>query len=45
MISAAWGVFVWKEFSSASRRSKNYLAWMFGSFLLGLVAVALAPVI
>jgi glucose uptake protein len=45
MISAAWGVFVWKEFSSASRRSRNYLAWMFGSFLLGLVAVALAPVI
>jgi glucose uptake protein len=45
MISAAWGVFVWKEFSSASRRSKKFLVWMFGSFLLGLVAVALAPVV
>ena len=45
MISAAWGVFVWNEFSSASRRSKAFLVWMFGLFLLGLVAVALAPVV
>jgi glucose uptake protein len=45
MISAAWGVFVWKEFSSAPRRSKTFLVWMFGLFLLGLVAVALAPVV
>jgi glucose uptake protein len=45
MISAAWGVFVWREFSSAPRRSKNFLFWMFGLFLLGLVAVALAPIV
>ena len=45
MISAAWGVFVWHEFSSASRGSKTFLVWMFGLFLLGLVAVALAPVV
>ena len=45
MISAAWGVFVWHEFSSASRRSKAFLVGMFGLFLLGLVAVALAPVV
>lgn len=45
MISAAWGVFVWHEFSSASRRSKSFLVWMFGLFVLGLIAVSLAPVI
>jgi glucose uptake protein len=45
MISAAWGVFVWKEFSLAPRRSKIFLVWMFGSFLLGLIGVALAPVL
>jgi glucose uptake protein len=43
MISAAWGVFVWREFSSASSRAKNYLFWMFVLFLLGLTLVALAP--
>jgi glucose uptake protein len=45
MISAAWGVFIWHEFSEASRRSKTFLIWMFALFLLGLVAVALAPVV
>ena len=45
MISAAWGVFIWHEFSGASRRSKVFLVWMFALFLLGLVAVALAPVV
>jgi glucose uptake protein len=45
MISAAWGVFVWREFSSAPPRSKVFLYWMFGLFLLGLVAVALAPIV
>jgi glucose uptake protein len=45
MISAAWGVFVWREFSSASRRSKVFLVWMFVLFLLGLTSVALAPIV
>jgi glucose uptake protein len=45
MISAAWGVFVWHEFSSASRRSRSFLVWMFALFLLGLFAIALAPVV
>ncbi len=45
MISAAWGVFVWREFSSAPKRSKNFLVWMFVLFLLGLIAVALAPIV
>jgi glucose uptake protein len=45
MISAAWGVFVWKEFAQAPRRSKTYLTWMFILFLGGLSAIALAPVL
>lgn len=45
MVSAAWGVFAWHEFSSASRRSRSFLVWMFGLFVLGLVAVSLAPVL
>jgi glucose uptake protein len=43
MISAAWGVFIWHEFSSAPSRAKTLLAWMFAVFLCGLSAVALAP--
>jgi len=45
MISAAWGVFIWREFASAPKRSKNFLVWMFVFFLLGLTAIALAPVL
>jgi glucose uptake protein len=43
MISAAWGVFVWQEFSSAPSRAMRFLFWMFVLFLLGLTLVALAP--
>jgi glucose uptake protein len=43
MVSAAWGVFIWREFSSASSRAKSYLFWMFVLFLVGLTLVALAP--
>ena len=45
MVSAAWGVFVWKEFASAPKRSKTLLVWMFVFFLCGLTAIALAPLI
>jgi glucose uptake protein len=45
MISAAWGVFVWREFSKAPQRSKTFLVWMFVLFLIGLTAIALAPVL
>jgi glucose uptake protein len=45
MVSACWGVFVWREFAAAPRRSKTLLAWMFVFFLAGLSAVALAPVL
>ena len=43
MVSACWGVFVWKEFSGAPRQAKMLLGLMFLFFLLGLGAVALAP--
>lgn len=44
MISAIWGVFVWKEFRGARRDVKILLALMFVLFILGLLSVALAPV-
>jgi glucose uptake protein len=44
MVSACWGVFIWHEFASAPRRSRRLLVWMFLFFLLGLAAIALAPV-
>ena len=43
MISACWGVFVWKEFAGASKQARMLLALMFLFFALGLTAVALAP--
>lgn len=43
MVSACWGVFVWREFSGAPATAKKLLFFMFVFFLLGLGAVALAP--
>ncbi len=43
MISACWGVFVWREFAGAPRSAKLYLFLMFIFFVLGLGSVALAP--
>jgi glucose uptake protein len=43
MISACWGVFVWREFASAPRSAKILLSFMFIFFALGLSAAALAP--
>ena len=43
MISACWGIFVWKEFAAAPARSKKLLVWMFIFFICGLTAIALAP--
>jgi glucose uptake protein len=43
MISALWGVFVWHEFAGAPRVARQLLVLMFIFFLLGLTAVALAP--
>ncbi len=45
MISAIWGIFVWKEFHGARNRVKGLLALMFLFFVLGLSCIALAPLI
>jgi glucose uptake protein len=43
MISALWGVFIWKEFAGASGKAKRYLVAMFVLFVLGLGALASSP--
>jgi glucose uptake protein len=43
MVTAAWGVFAWREFATAPGKAKQLLFWMFVLFLLGLTLVALAP--
>jgi glucose uptake protein len=43
MISACWGVFVWREFAGAPASARRLLVFMFLFFALGLGAVALAP--
>ncbi len=45
MISAIWGIFVWKEFRGAGNRTNALLATMFLFFVLGLSCIALAPVV
>ncbi|HET7103590.1 MAG TPA: GRP family sugar transporter [Terracidiphilus sp.] len=43
MISACWGVFVWHEFRGAPGSARVLLVLMFVFFVLGLSAVAVAP--
>ena len=45
MVSAAWGVFIWREFASAPASSRKFIPWMFLCFLVGLGAIALAPLV
>ena len=42
MVSAAWGVFVWKEFASAPKGTNKLLAAMFALFIVGLVMIIAA---
>jgi glucose uptake protein len=44
MISAIWGIFVWKEFAGAPAVARRLLVLMFVFFLIGLTCVALAPI-
>jgi glucose uptake protein len=44
MVSAAWGVFVWREFANAPPSSRRLIPWMFIAFLCGLAAIAVAPI-
>ena len=43
MVSAIWGIFVWKEFQSAPSSSRRLIPPMFLFFLLGLASIAVAP--
>lgn len=43
MISAAWGVFIWREFRNAPRIVNVLLPSMFVLFVVGLGLIALAP--
>ena len=44
MVSAAWGVFIWREFASAPAESRKLIPFMFLFFLIGLAAIAVAPI-
>jgi glucose uptake protein len=43
MVSAIWGVFIWKEFATAPAAARRLIPLMFICFLIGLGAVAVAP--
>jgi glucose uptake protein len=43
MVSALWGLLVWKEFAGADAKVKSLLVIMFVLFLTGLSLVSVAP--
>ena len=43
MVSALWGIFVWKEFTDADTKVKGLVAAMLGMFICGLALVSIAP--
>jgi len=45
MVSAIWGVFVWREFANAPAASRKLIPAMFLLFLLGLASIAIAPMV
>ena len=45
MVSAIWGVFVWREFAGAPPAARRLIALMFLFFIVGLSGIALAPVV
>jgi len=45
MVSALWGVFIWKEFVNAPPPSRKFIPAMFVFFLLGLGSIAIAPMV
>lgn len=45
MISAVWGVFIWKEFANSPKPAKRLIPAMFLFFLLGLGSIAIAPIV
>lgn len=45
MVSALWGVFIWKEFAQAPVASRKLIPAMFIFFLIGLGSIAIAPMV
>ncbi len=45
MVSSFWGVFIWHEFPSPTHRTRRLLFCMFACFILGLTAIAVAPLV
>jgi glucose uptake protein len=45
MVSAIWGVFVWREFADAPAASRKLIPAMFMFFLLGLGTIAVVPML
>ena len=45
MVSALWGVFIWKEFAHAPEASRKLIPAMFVFFLIGLGSIAIAPMV
>jgi len=45
MVSAIWGVFIWKEFAGAPPASRKLIPLMFIFFLIGLGTIAIAPMV
>lgn len=45
MVSAIWGVFIWREFAHAPIGSRRLLPLMFLCFVIGLGAIAMAPIV
>jgi glucose uptake protein len=43
MVSAIWGVFIWREFAKPTSRVRRLLITMFTCFIAGLAAIAVAP--
>lgn len=43
LISALWGVLIWKEFRGGNQQVGRLLTLMFFLFILGLIAIAVAP--
>ena len=43
MVSALWGLLLWKEFDGADSRIKSLLAIMFVLFIAGLAMISVAP--
>jgi glucose uptake protein len=45
MVSAVWGVFIWKELASAPPASRKLIPTMFIFFLLRLGSIAITPMV